>query len=40
MKQLPWSDVWRRLEEVELVKGGFDWYSDVKKYEEDVLLKR
>ena len=40
MKQLPWSDVWRRLEEVELVKGGFDWYSDVKKYEEDVLLRR
>lgn len=40
MKNLPFSDVWAEYCTVCGVKADETWFDDVKKYEEEVLLKR
>lgn len=40
MNELPWQEVWNEFLRREGIEPGFAWYDAVKKYEEDVLLKR
>ena len=40
MKSLPWSDVWAEYCRREGVPADKSWYDEIKRYEEEVLLKR
>lgn len=40
LKTLPFGDVWEEYCRRQNAKNGIDWFSDVKKYEKEVLAKR
>lgn len=40
IKDFPYADVWNYFCEINNVPIGLDWFNEVKKYEETVLLKR
>jgi len=40
MKTLPFGDVWNYFCNINNVPFDFDWYSEIEKYENEVLLKR
>ena len=40
LKSLPWSAVWDYYCAQKGVPAGFDWFDEIRRYEQDVLAKR
>lgn len=40
IKTYPFGDVWNRYCELANISGGYEWFEEIKRYEEEVLLKR
>ena len=40
MKTMPFGDIWEHYCELQGVPNDVDWFEEVRRYENDVLLKR